>query len=127
MRNSKCTVLIVEDEFIIAMSLQEKLKSQGYNVPVIASSGEAAVKFFNEYNPQIILMDVVLDGSMDGIDASMQIRKKSRVPILFCSAYSDEQTMERMKNVSISDFILKPISEHELEEKLQSFINSTPV
>ncbi len=121
--NNGHKVLVVEDESIIALSIQEKLMSQGYEVPAIASTGEMAVELFNKYQPHVILMDVVLAGLMDGIEASREIRKNSNVPIVFCTAYSDEQTMERVMAVSLSDFILKPISESELDTKLQHVLS----
>lgn len=88
-------ILIVEDEFIIALSTQKRLELQGYQVVDIASTGEDAVKAALKHKPDVILMDIKLAGPMDGIEAAKLIRKQLIVPIIYMSAYSDKKILER--------------------------------
>jgi CheY-like chemotaxis protein len=76
-------ILVVEDEIITAMDLQTRLKNLGYNVPVVVSSGEEAIKKVKENNPDLVLMDINLNGEMDGIEAASKIhsfRYSSNIP-----------------------------------------------
>jgi two-component system, response regulator PdtaR len=100
-------ILIVEDEFIIALSTQKRLELQGYFVVDIASTGEEAVKAALKYKPDVILMDIKLAGQMDGIEAAKQIRKHMIVPIIYMSAYSDKKILERANSTQPFGVFLK--------------------
>jgi CheY-like chemotaxis protein len=82
-------ILIVEDEKILAADLEKKLRGLGYRVDSIASSGEEAVRVAQERLPSLVLMDVRLSGTMDGVEAARQIQKSTRIPIVYLTAYSD--------------------------------------
>jgi diguanylate cyclase (GGDEF)-like protein/PAS domain S-box-containing protein len=112
MNNEK--ILIVEDEKIIALDLQRRLERFGYSVVGMASEGDEAVRAAREREPDIILMDIMLAGPMDGIEASMRIKAELAIPVIFLTAYTDEKTLERAKEVEPFGYILKPFKEREL-------------
>jgi two-component system, response regulator PdtaR len=87
MTNSR--ILIVEDEKILAADLASKLRGLGYGVDKIAASGEEAVRLAQERLPSLVLMDLRLSGVMDGLEAARQIQEKTRIPIVYLTAYSD--------------------------------------
>ena len=107
-------ILIVEDEKIIALDLQRRLERFGYSVVGMASDGLEAINIARERTPDIILMDIMLAGSMDGIEAAKQIRAQLGIPVIFLTAYTDEKTLERAKEVEPFGYILKPFKEREL-------------
>jgi CheY-like chemotaxis protein len=82
-------ILIVEDEKILAADLESKLRQLGYRVDGIATSGEEAVRLAHQREPSLILMDVRLSGTMDGVEAARRIQAKAPVPIVYLTAYSD--------------------------------------
>ena len=88
----KARILVVEDESVIAMDIQGGLKSLGYDVPVIASSGEEAIQQVEAVHPDLILMDIVLGGDMDGVEAAKRIYAGHNIPIIYLTAYSDNKT-----------------------------------
>ena len=112
MNNEK--ILIVEDEKIIALDLQRRLERFGYTVVGMASEGETAVELARQAGPDIVLMDIYLAGTMDGIDAAGIIRNQLGLPVIFLTAYTDERTLERAKEVEPYGYILKPLKEREL-------------
>jgi len=107
-------ILIVEDEKIIALDLQRRLERFGYSVVGMASDGAEAIALARERSPDIILMDIMLAGPMDGIEAAKQIRALLGIPVIFLTAYTDEKTLERAKEVEPFGYILKPFKEREL-------------
>lgn len=108
-------ILVVEDEVIVADDIQKSLNNLGYTVPAIASSGEAAIKKAGEYNPDLVLMDIVLHGGKDGIKAAEQIRSMYDIPVVYLTAYSDKNTLERAKITGPFGYIIKPFKEKELK------------
>jgi PAS domain S-box-containing protein len=107
-------ILVVEDEGIIAADLQSTLQSFGYNVPAIASSGEEAVQKAGELGPDLVLMDIVLKGNMNGIEAAQQIDDLFDIPVIYLSAYSDDNTLRRVRGTAPFGYLLKPLKEKEL-------------
>lgn len=107
-------ILVVDDEGIIAMSLQAKLSEMGYDVPQTAGSGEEAIQLVEELKPDLVLMDIRLDGGMDGIEAAGIIRRKFDTPLVYLSAFSDEATLERAKLTEPFGYVLKPVVDREL-------------
>jgi PAS domain S-box-containing protein len=108
-------ILVVEDEIIIAENIQRKLKKMGYAVPVIVSSGEEAIKKVKENNPDLVLMDIVIHGNMDGIETAEQIRSCFDIPIVYLTAFADEKTLERAKITEPFGYLVKPFKERELQ------------
>ncbi len=112
-------ILVVEDEIITAMDLQQRLKNLGYNVPVIVSSGEEAIKKVKENNPDLVLMDINLYGEMDGIEAASKIHSFSDIPVIYLTAFSDDKTLERAKITEPYAYVIKPIKERELHINIE--------
>ncbi|MBD2446167.1 response regulator [Nostoc sp. FACHB-152] len=121
--NKKIKVLIVEDEYILAINLQESLESLGYIVVDIADSGEAAIEKANELHPNLILMDIRLRGEIDGIDAAEQIWEQLQIPVIYVTGHSDQSTVERATLTFPFGYILKPVREQELYVAIQTALN----
>ena len=105
---SKSKIMIVEDESIIAEDLADSLEDMGYIVVDIVSSGEEAILMAAEKQPHLILMDVMLQGEIDGITAAEEIYSSLQIPIIFLTAYSDNQTLQRVKATNPFGYIVKP-------------------
>ena len=101
-------VLVVEDERIVALDIKNRLESLGYGICGIVHSGEEAVARANEYRPDVVLMDIMLEGQMDGIEAARLIQGEFDIPVIFLTAYSDEMTIQRAKLSEPYGYILKP-------------------
>ncbi|MCA9426166.1 MAG: response regulator, partial [Candidatus Omnitrophica bacterium] len=117
MGNAK--ILVVDDEIIIARELEMRLEGLGHQVVGIASSGPEAVQMANEKVPDLILMDIVLKGDMDGIEAATEIRRNRNIPVLYVTAYTDKETLERAAITEPFGYIVKPFSERELEANIE--------
>ncbi len=117
MRNAR--VLVVEDESIVAKSIQSRLKSLGYTVPAVVSSGEEAVHKAEETRPDLVLMDIVLKGRMDGIKAAGEIYNRLNIPIVYLTAYSDDNTLERAKLTEPFGYVLKPFQIREIRSAIE--------
>ncbi|GAB6090442.1 two-component system response regulator [Spirochaeta dissipatitropha] len=107
-------LLIVEDEKIIALDLQRRLQKYGYDIIGIAQNGSEAISFAGETQPDLILMDIMLHGEIDGVQAATQIHKDLQIPIIFLTAYADQKTLERAKEAEPFGYVLKPFKEREL-------------
>jgi len=108
-------VMIVEDEGLVAMQIKEYLDDLGYTVPAVTSTGEEAVTKALSIQPDLVLMDIRLKGDIDGIQAASEIAKSSNIPIIFLTAYSDENTLSRAELTSPANYILKPLESKTLE------------
>lgn len=106
-------ILLVEDEAITAMDLQRKLEFWGYTVVGTAHDGPSAIELAREHEPDLILMDIVLKGDIDGVEVAERIRDLE-VPVVFISAHSEETTMRRAGNTSPYGYLIKPFDEKEL-------------
>ncbi|MFP4376844.1 MAG: PAS domain S-box protein [Spirochaetales bacterium] len=107
-------VFVTEDEPVIAASIERRLEQLGYIVAGVAASGEAAVRQVVQTAPDVVLMDIRLEGSMDGIEAASAIRKKMQVPVVFLTAYADETTIQRARSEQPFGYIVKPFTDREL-------------
>ena len=113
------TILIVEDERIVAAALQHQLEHEGYSVVGNVGRGEAAVELAIEHRPDLVLMDVALAGAMDGIAASAEIRARAGAPVIFLTAYSDEATLQRAGATAPFSYLLKPVQERQLRPAIE--------
>lgn len=102
-------ILIVEDEFIEAMSFEQSLKSFGYDVVGIVTTGEDALKKVAEHNPDLILMDIVLKGEMDGIETAAKIKEDFDIPVIYLTAHPEDSMIQRAKLTSPYGYIIKPV------------------
>ncbi len=113
------SVLIVEDESIIAHSIAQKIEQFGYSVAKICSNGLDAISYMRKYDTSVILMDINIKGSMDGIQTSEEILKHKNIPIIYLTAYMDEKTIERAVNTNPSAYLSKPLNTPELLASLK--------
>ena len=111
-------ILIVEDENVVAEQLRQSLTAQGYEVVGIASSGEQAVTEGGSTRPDLIVMDIVLSGSMDGIAAAQQLRPLG-IPLIYLTGYSDQHLLDRAHDTQPSSYVLKPARAGELGAAIQ--------
>ena len=112
-------ILIVEDELIVAHSIKLRLEQRGYSVAGIAKSGEDALSLLETLEPSLILMDIRLSGEIDGIDTAEQIRRDHSIPIIFLTAYSDDETLARVKITEPFGYIIKPFETRELVNNIE--------
>lgn len=115
----KATVLVVEDESIVSKDIQYSLKKLGYEVVGSSATGTKAIELALELKPNIILMDIMLKGDISGIEASAEIKKSQNVPIIFLTAYADENTLEKAKITEPYAYILKPFKEIDLHTSIE--------
>jgi len=97
MKESPVTVLIVEDEILIGIMLARKLRSMGYTVSEIATTGEDAIQRAAEEQPQVILMDITLAGNINGLEAASLIKRKYNIPIIIFTGYDNKQIQDQAK------------------------------
>jgi PAS domain S-box-containing protein/putative nucleotidyltransferase with HDIG domain len=111
----KIRILIVEDESLVARDIENMALSQGYEVCGIASTGDKSIEMAAEFQPDLVLMDVIIKGPLDGISAAEKIWESYRIPIIYVTAYADDQTLKRAKITEAFGYILKPFDERELK------------
>ncbi len=112
-------ILVVEDEWLVAQGLKENLKDLGHEVVGLAASGEEALHLAEAHRPDLVLMDILLKGSQDGIEVAEQLRHRFEAPVVFLTAYADAQTLERAKMVEPLGYILKPFELRELRSAIE--------
>lgn len=113
------TILVVEDEIVIAMDLQATLIDLGHAVPEIVTSGEAAIQAALRLHPDLVLMDIHLSESLDGIDAAAEIIRRLDIPVIFLTAYADDETLQRASQTAPYGYILKPFEARELRANIE--------
>ena len=113
------TILIVEDELLIAKNLSSKLEKLGYKIIDIVSSGADAIQRVDEIKPDLILMDLVIKGDIDGIETAAIINQELDIPIIYTTAYADDETLQRAENTGAYGYLLKPIKERELHATIK--------
>ena len=131
-------ILVVEDEVIVAEDIGFRLKKLGYIVTATVASGEEAIEKVAENRPDLVLMDIVLKGDMDGVTAAEKIRNRVDIPIVFLTAYADDQTLQRAKLTNPFGYIIKPFQQndlrvaieialhrHEIETKMQETLKAS--
>lgn len=115
-------ILIVEDEIIIARELEARLLGLGYEVVGIASSGREAIALVEQTQPQLVLMDINLQGDMDGIEAAADLQRRGSVPVVYLTAFADDRTLERAKITGPFGYLVKPFAERELRANIEMAI-----
>ncbi len=112
-------VMVVDDEALITAQLEERLTTMGYNVVGRASSGEEGISLARDIHPDIVLMDIVMPGSLDGIDASEIIINELDIPVIFLTAYGDDAYIDRAKKICPSGYIIKPYHPDEIKAAIE--------
>jgi CheY-like chemotaxis protein len=143
---AKAKIMIVEDEYLVAMSAKTMLNRLGYTVTAVVKSGEKAIEQAAETHPDLVLMDIILKGARDGIEAAGQIKSCFDIPVVYLTAHSEGAVLQRAKITEPYGYIIKPFDErtlnttieialykheidnalHESEEKYRSLSESLP-
>src|SRR5512145_1997148 len=112
-------ILLAEDEALLAKDIEYKIKRMGHEFAGYAVSGETAVALAHQHKPNLVLMDIRLHGQMDGIEAAQRIRNEFDIPIVFITAYADDETLQRAKTAEPYGYILKPVELRELSTVIE--------
>jgi len=115
---SEVNVMLVEDSGILVGDIRETLEGE-VNIPWVFASGEEAIDRFEDISPDLILMDIKLDGPMDGVETTQKIRETSDVPIVYLTAYSNEQYLDRVRESDALAFLIKPVEKEDLRRILE--------
>lgn len=118
-------ILIVEDDMLLSLVEERLIEKLGHKVVGKAGSGEEAIQKTLDLNPDLVLMDIVLKGDMDGIQAMEKIRESSQVPVIYLSGNSDRFNYERAKKTGFTDYLVKPITGKDLLRPLRLAFNGT--
>jgi diguanylate cyclase (GGDEF)-like protein/PAS domain S-box-containing protein len=110
----KIRILIVEDEGLIARDIENMVKNAGYEICDVVSSGQDAIESAEKHQPDLILMDIILRGDIDGVEAAERIREHFNIPVIYLTAHTDENTLERAKLTEPQGYTLKPVEQKEL-------------
>jgi diguanylate cyclase (GGDEF)-like protein/PAS domain S-box-containing protein len=112
-------ILVVEDERIVAGDIRDSLNRMGYEVPAVVTSGEEAIRKAAKLHPDLVVMDIILDGDMDGIEAAERILNRFNIPVIFLTANSEDNTLQRAKLTGPFGYALKPFEEKELHTTIE--------
>jgi PAS domain S-box-containing protein len=113
-------ILIAEDEGIVAEDLRRSVQNFGYQVSAVVAEGEEAVRQCRETRPDLVMMDIMLDGDMDGIEAADIIHSLHDVPVIYLTAYADDKVLERAKRTEPCGYLLKPVAKAELRATIET-------
>ena len=114
MNHTRPSILIVEDEGVIALDIRATLGRLGYTVAAVAATGSEAIARVEELRPDLVLMDIHLRGEMDGVEAARAIRDRFGVPVIYLTAFADPATLQRARITEPFGYLLKPFEEREL-------------
>lgn len=114
-------IIIVEDEGIVAMDISRSLAVMGYEVAFIADSGEKTLEKIESENADLILMDVELKGSINGIETAKRIKEKFKIPVVFLTAFEDEATLSRIGQIG-SGYLVKPFEDDNLRNTIEKVL-----
>lgn len=123
----KPKIMVVEDEFIVATSIQKALVNLGYEVPAVVSTGKAAIKKALDIKPDLVLMDIVLKSDMDGITAARQIHHHFNIPIVYLTAYANKEILEDAKITEPYGYLVKPYNEKDLKTTIAMALHKAKV
>ncbi|MDD4126949.1 MAG: response regulator [Methanomicrobium sp.] len=112
-------ILIVEDEGIVSLEIRETLENLGYIIVGEAQSGIEAIEMANEFHPDLVLMDIVLQGDMDGIEAAERIYTLYDIPVIYLTSHSDEATLKRALKTNAFGYLIKPFNDRELYSNIE--------
>jgi len=112
--NTDINIMIIEDEAIVAMDLENRLKKLGYTVAGIYGDSEKALNYLEVHTPGLILCDINIRGDKDGIEVAMYVRQNKRVPLIFVTALSDRKTLEQARKALPYGYIVKPYEDRDL-------------
>ncbi len=119
MGNTVNRIIVVEDEAVVALDIEGRLKCLGYEVAAIASAKAEALKTAEETRPDIVLMDINLNGRPEGIGAAAELRERFNIPSIFVTAHTDDETLGQAKLTGPMGYIVKPFSDRELHAAIE--------
>lgn len=120
---AKKKILIVEDETMTAMSLRTKLKHSGYEILGLVSTGEQAIESVEQEKPDLVIMDIVLAGRLDGIEAVKEIQSRYDIPVVFITGFYDEEVLKDAEDVKSSTLLLKPFGPDDIETAIGQILH----
>jgi PAS domain S-box-containing protein len=115
----KIKILIVEDQAVVAADISDRLRQLGYEVVSVAATGHEAIAKAREFNPDLVLMDIILRGPLDGTAAAALIQKESDIPVVYLTAHADDATLKRAKITGPFGYVLKPFEEREIHTAIE--------
>jgi PAS domain S-box-containing protein len=118
-KNDKAKIMVVEDEAVIALRLQKRLKVMGYDVVGVSYSGEEVVEKARILRPDLILMDIMIPGKLDGINVAEMVKSELDIPVIFLTAFSEDKIIERAKKAEPFGYILKPFQDREIKAAIE--------
>jgi CheY-like chemotaxis protein len=113
-------IMIVEDEFLIAQELQKRLEALGYHVTAAVDSGEEALQLAGENPPQVVLMDIRLQGQMSGIETAAALQRERGIPCIYVTAHAAEPILEQAAATEHSGYLIKPYHDKELQAAIKA-------
>ena len=116
---ARAQILIAEDDGAVALTTKKLVERMGFSVCAIVPSGEEVIDKAKEHKPDLVLMDIILKGKMDGVEAADKIRSELHIPIVYVTAYADEKVLERAKITEPCGYVLKPFGERELKTAVE--------
>ena len=118
-------IMVVEDDYIIALDIKKSVSGFGYTVPIVVHSGEEAIEAAGKFKPDLILMDIMLNGDLSGLEAGQLIWENFRVPIIYITSYFDDSTLKNEIRTSFNyDYLIKPFKISDLKLKIENFLYS---
>lgn len=112
-------ILVVDDEVVVAEDIRRQLRSLGYSVVGVASSGSDALRLAGEHRPDLVLMDVKLKGDIDGIETARTIHSRYEIPVIYLTAFSDDHTLERARTTLPLGYLIKPFVSSDLRATVE--------
>lgn len=125
MQNKKKQILIVEDQSIIAMDLKKSLKDRGYGIAGVCHNSEDAIKLTGERHPDLILMDIMLNGEKDGIETAKLIIREHEIPIIYLTALTDVDTYVKAVKTEPYKYLMKPVEIESLERAIEETLKNS--
>jgi CheY-like chemotaxis protein len=120
-------IFIVEDEQIVALDLKHRVQRLGYDVLATVASGDTALAYIQQNQPDLILMDIRLQGHLDGIETARRIQQQYDIPIIYLTASTDDETMKRAETTHPAGYVFKPFDDEMLGRTIQIAFDSTPL
>ncbi len=124
MNNKAVKVLIIEDDAFVALLLREFLTKWGYDIIDVISDGEKAIEAYKEHKPNLLLVDILLEGSLTGIDVVTEIKKIQDVPVLYITADLDAAIIDKSMHTEPSGYLIKPFDENQLKATIETALAS---
>ena len=119
-------VLIVEDDALLSVIQTRLVENLGHNVLASVDTGRKAIQKVRELDPDVVIMDIGLEGDMDGIETMEEIRKKSSVPVIYLSGDSNSRYADRLKKIDPVGYLTKPVQKHKLKSTLEEAFVKSP-